>query len=45
MAVEGTTTKEVFESYVEHLLAPELEPGRVVDGQPLKPTGPKGEGN
>jgi transposase len=30
MAVEGATTKEVFETYVEHFLAPELEPGRVV---------------
>ena len=30
MAVEGVTTKEVFETYVEHFLAPELEPGQEV---------------
>ena len=30
MAVEGATTSEVFETYVEHFLAPFLEPGRVV---------------
>ncbi len=30
MAVEGATTSEVFEAYVEHLLAPTLRPGRVV---------------
>ena len=30
MAVEGATTKEVFETYVEHFLAPELEPGQEV---------------
>ena len=30
MAVEGATTREVFEVYVEHFLAPELEPGQVV---------------
>jgi hypothetical protein len=30
MAVEGATTKEVFEAYVEHFLAPELESGQVV---------------
>jgi transposase len=30
MAVEGATTKEVFEAYVEHFLVPELEPGQVV---------------
>jgi hypothetical protein len=29
MAVEGaTTTKEVFEAYVEHFLAPALRPGQ-----------------
>ena len=30
MAIEGSTTKEVFEAYVEHFLAPKLRPGRVV---------------
>ncbi len=30
MAVEGATTSEVFEAYVEHLLAPTLRPGQVV---------------
>ena len=30
MAVEGATTKEVFETYVEHFLAPALKPGQVV---------------
>ena len=30
MAVEGATTSEVFETYVEHFLAPFLEPGQVV---------------
>ena len=30
MAVEGVTTKEVFETYVEHFVAPELEPGQEV---------------
>ena len=30
MAVEGATTSEVFEAYVEHFLAPFLEPGQVV---------------
>lgn len=30
MAVEGATTPEVFETYVEHFLAPELEPGQIV---------------
>ncbi len=30
MAVEGATTREVFEVYVEGFLAPELEPGQVV---------------
>jgi len=30
MAVEGATTKEVFETYVEHFLVPTLEPGQVV---------------
>ncbi len=30
LAVEGATTKAVFESYVERVLAPSLQPGRVV---------------
>ena len=30
MAVEGSTTAEVFEAYVEHFLAPKLKPGQVV---------------
>jgi transposase len=30
LAVEGPTTREVFESYLEHLLAPALRPGQVV---------------
>lgn len=30
MAVQGATTREVFEAYVEHFLAPTLKPGQVV---------------
>ena len=30
MAIEGSTTKEVFEAYVEHLLAPTFTTGQVV---------------
>ena len=30
MAIEGSTTKEVFEAYVKHFLAPELKSGQVV---------------
>lgn len=30
MAVEGSTTAEVFEAYLEHFLVPELKPGEVV---------------
>jgi transposase len=30
MAVEGATTKEVFEAYAEHYLAPALMPGQIV---------------
>ncbi len=30
MAIEGATTKEVFEAYVEHFLAPTLKPGQLV---------------
>ncbi len=30
LAVEGATTKEVFEAYVEGVLAPSLSPGQVV---------------
>ena len=30
LAVEGTTTREVFEAYLEHVLAPALKPGQLV---------------
>ena len=30
LAVEGPTTREVFETYLERLLAPSLKPGQVV---------------
>jgi transposase len=30
MAVEGSTTAEVFEAYLEHVLLPELHKGQVV---------------
>ena len=30
MAVEGATTKSVFETYVERVLAPSLSPGQIV---------------
>lgn len=30
LAVEGSTTKAVFETYVERVLAPSLSPGRIV---------------
>ncbi len=30
LAVEGSTTSEVFEAYLERVLAPSLRPGRVV---------------
>jgi transposase len=30
MTIEGSTNKEVFETYVEHFLAPELQKGQVV---------------
>jgi transposase len=30
LAVEGSTTREVFEAYLEHVLAPTLQPGQVV---------------
>jgi transposase len=30
LALEGPTTREVFETYLERLLAPLLEPGQVV---------------
>jgi transposase len=30
MAVEGSTTKEVFETYIEHFLTPALRPRKVV---------------
>ena len=30
MAVEGSPTREVFETYIEHFLTPVLRPGKVV---------------
>ena len=30
LAVEGATTREVFEAYLEHVLAPTLSPGQMV---------------
>jgi transposase len=30
LAVDGSSTKEVFEAYLEHVLLPELEEGQVV---------------
>jgi transposase len=30
LAVEGSTTREIFETYLEHVLAPALEPGQIV---------------
>lgn len=30
LAVEGSTTREVFEAYLERVLAPTLEPGQIV---------------
>ena len=30
LAVEGSTTREVFEAYLEHVLAPTLRPGQVM---------------
>jgi transposase len=30
LAVEGATTREVFEAYLEHVLAPTLVPGQIV---------------
>ena len=30
LAVEGSTTREVFEAYLEHVLVPTLEPGQMV---------------
>jgi len=30
LAVEGSTTREVYEAYLEHVLAPSLKPGQVV---------------
>jgi transposase len=30
LAVEGSTTREAFEAYLEHVLAPTLSPGQVV---------------
>ena len=30
MAIEGSTTKDVFEAYIEHFVAPTLSAGKVV---------------
>jgi transposase len=39
MAVEGSTNQEVFEAYVEYVLAPTLEAGQlVILDNLLKPT-------
>jgi hypothetical protein len=32
LAVEGPTTREVFETYLERVLVPSLKAGQVVDG-------------
>jgi hypothetical protein len=43
LAVEGPTTREVFESYVDRVLAPELRPGQIVVMDNLfKPTRARG---
>jgi len=43
MTVVGSTTKAVFEAYVERVLAPSLRPGRVVVMDNLSaPTGTRG---
>jgi transposase len=34
MAVNGSTTAEVFEAYLQHFLTPELEEGQVMDTLP-----------
>ncbi|MBA3423812.1 MAG: transposase [Rubrobacter sp.] len=45
LAVEGATTRAVFEAYVEKALAPSLRAGQVVvDGQPLGPQGREDQG-
>ncbi len=53
LAVEGATTREVFETYLDSVLAPTLGPGQMMvmdnlddgDGQPLGPQGREGEGD
>lgn len=46
MAVEGATTSEVFEAYVEHLLAPPpCAPGRWWSWTTSEPTDPRGSEN
>ena len=40
---QGSTTREVFEAYVEHFLAPELRPGQAVVLNKLEAH--KGEGS
>ena len=43
MAVEGSTTKEVFETYIEHFLAPVLASGQLVVMN--QPSAHKGRGS
>jgi hypothetical protein len=38
MAVVGSATREVFEAYVERVLAPSLLPGQIVVMDTLRPT-------
>jgi hypothetical protein len=46
LAVEGSTTREVFEAYVGRVLAPELRPGQVVVMDNLSPlTRARGSGS
>ena len=46
LAVEGSTTREVFEAYLEHVLAPTLRPGQVVVmDNLLRRTRVRGSGN
>ena len=45
MAFEGSTTREVFEAYVEHFLAPVLRSGQVIVMDNLGLTSGKGAGS
>jgi DDE superfamily endonuclease len=44
LAVEGATNREVFEAYVERVLAPTLLPGQVVVMDNLSAQGAQGQG-